>query len=420
MLVVVGAAGVVLPPTSAVALPAALPAPTPLYTEDFEHGQGATPIKLDAYVGAPPADETYTADPQWLSNCNGILTSAQQPATIPSGSGCPDVESWTDLQRMASALGDWAGGSGATNHALGEYTAANPGADHVMFQTVTPVSMSLTHRFITFAVDAAAVNCHVAHPLLAFALLTSNTVIPLEATPIDPCTDPATVLAGVSVGRYTADRAILFTGSSLGLRLTNAQDSGTGNDGAVDNLRIVDVTPRLAWGASPATVPAGGGTTVTLTVTNTAERGRKQGWSLIDTLPTGLTLAHGSGAASTDCTAATLAARPGGNRLALAATLTEDQASCTVTMHVQATAAGRYPLCAPAVLIGLAAPRCTVITFTPVLPATGPPAAGLIGAAVVLLLAGVSFVVLARRGLRGRAESATGTWTTRPRAFRAR
>ncbi len=82
---------------------------------------------------------------------------------------------------------------------------------------------------------------------------------------------------------------MLFSGSSLGLRLQNATGSGNGNDAAFDNIAVTDVTPRLDRTFASSTAPTGGSATLTFTVTNTSERGAKSGWGFTDTLPAGLT-----------------------------------------------------------------------------------------------------------------------------------
>ncbi|MFD1050795.1 ATP-binding cassette domain-containing protein, partial [Kibdelosporangium lantanae] len=44
----------------------------------------------------------------------------------------------------------------------------------------------------------------------------------------------------------------LFAGSSVGIRLVNGQPQSYGNDSAVDNIRILDVTPQLDKTFAPA------------------------------------------------------------------------------------------------------------------------------------------------------------------------
>ncbi|MBV9583083.1 MAG: hypothetical protein JO057_31235, partial [Chloroflexi bacterium] len=150
-------------------------APTVVYDENFQNVPGPSPIlHLNQYTGA--SGETYTADPQWLSYCNGWVSSELQSPTAPAQVvDCTNQLAWNGAQQLAYALGLFAGASNPTaNYAVSAYTAADPGAGHVEFQTVNNIPFSSSNHFITFSVDVAAVSCQAAHPLLQFFLLDSS------------------------------------------------------------------------------------------------------------------------------------------------------------------------------------------------------------------------------------------------------
>ncbi|KOX25128.1 hypothetical protein ADL06_19515 [Streptomyces sp. NRRL F-6491] len=353
-------------PTGTATVSAPVPrAATVLFEEGFENAPGA-PRLLTSYTGAPPLAETYTADPAWLTSCNGWLVSAADPATAPVGSGCGT--SWPSQQAMASALAEWAGGDPADNHAVTAYTAGNPGAGKTQLETVQPVPVAATGRFLTFSVDVAAVNCFATHPLLEFSLLDGQQVVPAFTDPIDACTDAGTVTGnGTHVGTYAGDDAVLFSGPSAGVRMVNAQGSGIGNDGAIDNLRILDATPRLHTAFDPDPVGVGDSTTLTFTVTNTTEKAAKRGWSFTEQLPSGLVADPGS--ATTDCPSGTVAVAPDGHGLTSGGDLTAGQESCTITIRVTSARSGTYTLCAAATVArhGIDPPGCTSVTFVALL-----------------------------------------------------
>src|SRR5690606_814348 len=71
------------------------------------------------------------------------------------------------------------------------------------------------------------------------------------------------------------------------------------NDGAFDDIRLLDVTPHLNKGFDPARVPVGQTSRLTFTITNTSELSAKDGWSFTDTLPAGLTMAADPNVAAT-------------------------------------------------------------------------------------------------------------------------
>lgn len=315
-------------------------APATVFAEDFEKA-GETPVFLEDYVGAPPFNETYTADPSWLDHgqCNGIIldqTGADQP-------DCPAV-----LKDMANALGQVGGTNPPTNHVVAAYTNwVSPGTDRVEFRTEQPIPIAKPNRYITFAVDAASVNCDsAAPPLLKFYLTGNGSDIPTFTTPINPCTDPNSKPypggSGLRAGAFAGNRAVLFNDSQLGIKMVNGQGDWFGNDHAFDNIRILDATPQLDKAFSPATVDKGGTSTLTMTVTNTSELAAKNDFSFADNLPAGVKVAANANA-STTCGNGTVSATAGGASVALdGGDLAVGEKSCTVTVNVTADKAGTY------------------------------------------------------------------------------
>jgi uncharacterized repeat protein (TIGR01451 family) len=331
--------------------PAQAQAPTVVYDESFENGVAATPVILTAYTGA--TGQTYTANPAWLTGCNGAVLQFNSPNAAQASSGCATLGDYGRVRQLAYALGVHGGSATpATNHAVTAYTEGNPGANRVEFETVGGVPLPTSSRFLTFQVDAAAVNCPpvASAPLYQFSLLSGATSTPVGGV-INACTSTSTVsvpaVAGSAgavvarVGTYTSNGSVLFTGAAVGIRMVNANGSGAGNDAAFDNVRILDATPGLDKSFSPATLNAGGTSTLTFTITNTSELAAKNGWSLTDALPAGLVVASPA-AASTTCGAGQVSAVAGGNSVAVSGNLGAGQASCTASVNVTAVTAGTY------------------------------------------------------------------------------
>jgi uncharacterized repeat protein (TIGR01451 family) len=323
--------------------------PTTVYAEDFENGTGQTPILLSAYTGAPPVNAKYTAAAQWIDapHCNGIIlnqSGANQPACQNQ-----NTVAMAELKFMANVLGQVTGAANPSqNHAVSAYTdGANPGANRVEFQTVNPVPLAATNRFITFSVDVAAVNCQVSGPQLNFFLTGGGPDVPATSAPINPCGDPRSTTYNtgprpIQAGSFPGDSSVLFSGAAVGIKMTNANGSGLGNDHAYDNIRILDVTPQLDKEFSPAAIEAGDVSTVTFTVTNTTELAAKSGFGFTDNLPTGVSVAATPNA-STTCGAGTVAATAGGTTIGLTGgSLAAGTASCTVTVDVTSATVGTY------------------------------------------------------------------------------
>ncbi|MEU9609435.1 hypothetical protein [Streptomyces sp. NPDC048057] len=249
------------------------------------------------------------------ARCDGIILNQSGANNAACQNQNPTA--MAELKYMANVLGQVAGSATPqNNHAVSAYTdGANPGANKGELQTVNPIPLVTSNRFITFSVDVAAVNCNVSAPLLNFFLTGSGPDIPVTNQPINPCTDPrsSTYNVGprpIQAGSFATDSSVLFTGPSVGIKMTNANGSGLGSDHAYDNIRILDITPQLDKEFNPASIPQGGTSTLTFTVTNTSELAEKNGLAFADALPAGVTVAAVPNATTT-CGSASLTAVPG-------------------------------------------------------------------------------------------------------------
>lgn len=346
----VAAAALVGVSTSAVAAPGTPGTPqtnTVVFEEDFDNGPGTAPQSLSAYIGTD--GQRYTAASAWLTNCNGAIVNYNIPYTTQGN--CGSATNSANLRQLAYALGVHNGAADPNaNDVVAAYTEGDPGANAVEFQTVSDIPLAqASGRFLTFSVDTAAVNCRVSAPQYQFAFIAEGGASTNVGGLLNACTSPSVVVAPtvgpvaakpVNVGTYTSNGSILFSGSSVGIRMTNANGSGIGNDAAFDNIRILDVTPQLDKSFSPASLVAGEVSTLTLTVTNTSDLAAKNGWSLTDALPPGLTIADQ--AASTTCPAGVVDAPIGGTSVTASGNLTAGMASCTITVNVTSPVPGSF------------------------------------------------------------------------------
>lgn len=334
--------------------------PTVVYAEDFQNVPGAEPIlRLNDYTGADGA--TYTADDAWLRACNGWIASANQTvdgADQVADCTTPDFpdsgqNNWNVSQQLAWGIGMYTGQSqdkARDNYADTAYTAGDPGAGLVEFETVDNIPFEAANRFIAFSVDVAAVNCSVSAPLLQFYLLDESGADTAVGPEVNACTASTTFpIPGVgvsperqvSVGTYTSQGAVLFSGSSIGIRMINNNGSGRGNDHTIDNIQILDVTPQLDKQFTPTEIAPGGTSTLTFTVTNTSELAAKNGWSFTDALPVGLQVSA-DGQAATNCPSGQVTASGGATAISVTGNLSAGQTSCTVTVPVTGDAPGEY------------------------------------------------------------------------------
>jgi uncharacterized repeat protein (TIGR01451 family)/fimbrial isopeptide formation D2 family protein len=358
------------PAAAAPGTPGEPQANTVLFAEDFENVTGTAPVGLAAYTG--DGGQRYTADPAWLTACNGQIRSFNTPYTTLGN--CASTAYTSNLGQLAYALGAHAEATDPrANEAVTAYTEGNPGVGAVQFRTVGNVPLaSASGRFLTFSVDTAAVNCQVSAPLYQFSFLNESGAATNVGGVLNACTSNKTVdvpaygtigARAVNVGTFTSNGSVLFDGASLGIRMTNQNGSGTGNDAAFDNIRILDVTPQLDKAFSPAVVATGATSVLTFTVTNTAELAAKNGWSFTDTLPAGLTVADPSGTATT-CPAGTVDADAGSSTITAGGNLSAGMESCTITVTVTSDTAGAYSNGPGNVEVaGLNEPGTSTVTF---------------------------------------------------------
>ena len=348
----------------AMAAPRIPVAPVIVWSEDFENPQ-TPPITTEGrdllvYQGADPAGQTYTADPLYrmsANQCNGIVTSfSQDPNSAAMIAACAVQGNWNSLQQMAEVVGRYQGQSAAAarnNPVLAMLTANGTfPAGAIAFRTATNIAQSASSRFLTARTDVVATFCSSGFtaPLLRFSLINdAGTELPISTTAINPCVGGQsfnTTPIGVSgpqtavAQTVTSPGALLFSGASVGFVLHNDQTSFMGNDSSIDNAQIIDVTPQLDKAFSPASIQLGQVSRLTMTITNTTDLLRKQGWSFTDNLPAGLVV---EGNASTTCPGTNVQAAAGGSTVTVSnGDLAQGAAFCEVSLDVRPTATGSF------------------------------------------------------------------------------
>ncbi|KRC62694.1 hypothetical protein ASE14_02400 [Agromyces sp. Root81] len=357
-------------------------APVALFHEDFENAPDSGPsTDLVDYVSAPDGYQ-YTADGEWedpVASCNGFVLSGGNDLTGLCGDS---ASSQGGLRNLTDVLGQVNGSDPKANSAVAAYTSGRSYApDQVQFATDGEViPLPAANRFVTFSVNAAATSCWAAHPEMRFSVLAGGVETPISGGGINPCTDPrAEVVAPTQQpdspvyygGEFASDGSFLTSGSPVGIVMRNGSGATAGNDGAFDDIRLLDVTPQLDKAFSPKRVPVGGVSTLTFTVTNTAELAAKDGWQFTDTLPDGLVVADDANVGGT-CDATTTATA-GGNAVTITGgKLDAGDVSCTITVDVTSDAprgadapSKTFENCAANIdgVVGLDLPGCASVEF---------------------------------------------------------
>ncbi|WP_158296642.1 hypothetical protein, partial [Nocardioides albidus] len=330
----------------------AAPAPEPprlLFREDFEAVSGGSWQSLTSYPGAGGAG--YAATTYWSAPemCNGLVTLHAPPSPA---SPCPHH---TDVGVASERLPQAHGAPASTgNHALAWYSydpdAAHPMAPgDVLLRTVGGIPVPAGGRFLRVAFDGAGMQCPNPAPLLTLAIDESGTERDPWAAPVELCTDPRSVDVGASaygrvrVGRYESESAVRVLSTSVELVVRNGDPGTPGhyNDGGIDELRLLDVTPALhVEYVEAGPVTTGQTATLRFVVVNSTDLLAKDGWGFRDDLPAGLSVA---GPATTTCPATTVTAPSGGSAVQVdTGRLDAGLASCEVRVPVTTQQAGTY------------------------------------------------------------------------------
>lgn len=338
-------------------------------------------------------------------------TPAPPPAAGEGGADCPSgvdpgavhaVTAWTEAGRPTAPPGIGAiqfETCGALPVTGEDFPLANAGpCSNSAGINLAPIALAADHRFITFSVVVAETSClpTAAGRVRMFFYLrnAAGQEIPLfnptppagtnlPGTPITPCTDPnatqfttptfgGTQLPYARVGDYAGDRAYLFSGSSLGIVLRNAETTSGGNDGAYTHIRVLDATPQLDKQFDPAVAERGQPTDLVFTITNTSDQATKQGWSFADTLPAGLVVATPEDTRTTCGPGTTVSAPAGGNHISVtdgnlpASTAGPDGGDpyCQVIVKVTSSVNGTYTnLASDVEVTGLNPPGDATVRF---------------------------------------------------------
>ncbi|GEL98267.1 MucBP domain-containing protein [Cellulomonas terrae] len=367
-----------------------------VFHEDFEKAPDTGLRSLLAtYKGVD--GRSYTADPYWMNavKANGMIlswnnTKAASDATG-SQNGSEDA-AFDTLRQLSEAIGKVNGTTAPrTNSVISAYTqdkGTPPAGNQVMFATTEDIQLAdSAGRFLAFSMTAAATNAKSAtapqreNPQLMFSVSQDGTETTLNNAPIDPLTDgrgakvavtqiKGAANADVYAGQYASDKSFLYDGGEFGIVIRNLTSAHLGNDGAFDDIKVLDVTPQLdkQFGQSEATT--GDSVRLTFTVTNTAELANKKGWSFTDSLPAGLVVAADPDVV-VDGTA-TVVADPGAAAITVSdGDLAAGDNALTISLNVTSHTAGSYTNGPSNITVrrGLDSPDSTTVTFTDPAPA---------------------------------------------------
>jgi uncharacterized repeat protein (TIGR01451 family) len=155
-----------------------------------------------------------------------------------------------------------------------------------------------------------------------------------------PGADTVGIGGGTLAAGASCTVSVSVTATSAGVKtnsVTVDSDQGIGNT-ATASL-TVDAPPTIAMSFGVPSIPLGGTTSLSITLTNPNPTDALTRVGFTDTLPSGLVVANPDGA-SYPCSYTSLSASPGAGTVGIAGGTLAADASCTFSVNVTATSAG--------------------------------------------------------------------------------
>lgn len=343
--------------------------PEVVFEERFENTE--VPVSVDLYKGPVQwISPMYTAEWSWLpfsKACNGWVASSGDAPPGPGSERCAGT--WDTARAMAWVLGKAQGMSDAeadTNHAVIEHTALADQTQEagIILKSRKNAAKATPGRFYAVSAHFAATSCAEypqGNPNLRFSLLLNGNPA-IVANGLTPCASSPVQRDGHDVWTKQLFSSAMLVEKNvyLGFQFENMTATGIGNDFAIDLPQMLDVTPRL----DQRFITLGTVTNLTYTITNTQDRGAKQGWSFSAQLPAWASVA---GSTSTTCGDAVSV---DGATVSVSGHLKDGEMSCTVTVPVQVSPQGPHTLGPDSIvsITGLDMPEPATTTVQPSIP----------------------------------------------------
>ena len=134
-----------------------------------------------------------------------------------------------------------------------------------------------------------------------------------------------------------SSHAYLFSGTPLGMQIINTEGSGTGNDVALDDISLLDMTPPSGAGLRNTRDQPGPDLATALTIVNSAHRAEKHRCGYTVVLPARLELADYPSFENFCTDRRSSGFTPRATRFTVKRLLSEKSPNCSATVQVKAT-----------------------------------------------------------------------------------
>ncbi|HTW83248.1 MAG TPA: hypothetical protein VMD91_04150 [Candidatus Sulfotelmatobacter sp.] len=343
---------------------------------------GAIALNGLALTDALPAGVTIAASPNAATTCPSgtVVATAGGSSVALSGAALAANAGCTVTVKVTGTVANTYTNTIPTG-ALTDAQSVSNGAPATANLTITPASLTIAKAFAPASITAGATSTltitipNTASGAVALSGVTLTDALPngvtIAATPNAATTcGTGTVTAtagGTSValngGTLAAGASctitVTVTGTVAGTYTNTIPTGALADTQSVSNgapatasLTVTPAALAIAKAFAPASITAGGTSTLTITIPNTATGAiALSGVTLTDTLPGGVTIAATPNAATT-CPSGTVTAPSGGGSVALSGGSLAAGATCTVTVNVTGTVANTYTNTIPAGALG--------------------------------------------------------------------
>jgi len=315
-------------------------------------GIGFTDTLPSGLTLATPADESGTCGGGTITAPSGGTTVSLSGASLADSATCSFFVNVTGITagsqvNITSAPTSTEGGSGTAatatlvvvapptlTKAFGAPSVALNGSTSLSF-TVTNPNASTSLSGIGFS-DTLPSGLVVASPNGETGSCGTGTITATAAGGTIGLT--GATLAGDGTCTFSVNVTATSTGSKVNTTSTITSTEGGTGTAATATLMVNSAAPTISKSFGAATVPLGGSTSLSFTITNPTGNGSSTGIAFSDTLPSGLLVSSPNGLSGTCGGTVTATAATG--MVTLSGGTLADGANCTISLNVTGIAAG--------------------------------------------------------------------------------
>jgi len=299
------------------------------------------------------------ATPGVTDSCGGTVTAAANGTSISLSGGsiatpgatCTITVNVTgtvsgNVTNTTGAVSSTNGGTGATSNTANLIVASPPsiaklfGASTIPLNGTTSLTFTITNPNTGITLNGIAFTDNLPAGLVVATPSGLNNTCGGTATAVDGASS-VSLSAGTLAASANCTVSVNVQGTSAGVKNNSVQVTSTeGGTGNTSNASVTVVgPPSISKIFGAGSIPQGGSTSLSFTITNPSTTVALAGVAFSDTLPAGLVVSTPNGLTGT-CGAGTITAVAGSNSISLSGGTIAASGSCTFSVNVTGVTAG--------------------------------------------------------------------------------